>query len=130
MGLCDIHEATLDTRTSFHNQNTFICEISTNILYQYILTVLWFMFIISISISILGFISNVSNHLFHLLCYANAFSSKSIHRYITLRETEYLIYIKKENMIMYGDVLRKLKQHRVDLTGKISDGLDTSNGFV
>ena len=33
-------------------------------------------------------------------------------------------------MILYGDVMRKLRQQRADLSGKVSDGFETSNGFV
>lgn len=130
MGFCDINEASLDTRTKFANQNKFICEISTNILYQYVLIVLWFLFIISISISVFGLILNVLGQFYHLLCHARSTPKKTIYRYISLRETEYLIFIKKKNLILYGEILRKLKQTRQDLQGKIGDGFETSNGFV
>ena len=130
MGFCDINEASLDTRTTFANQNKFICEISTNILYQYVLIVLWFLFIISISISAFGLILNVLGHFYHLLCHARNTPKKTIYRYISLRETEYLVFIKKKNLVLYGEILRKLKQTRQDLQGKIGDGFETSNGFV
>ena len=56
---------------------------------------------------------------------------KTISRILTLRESEYLDFIKKKDMVMYGDVLRKLKQQRSDLQGKIPhDDFENSNGFV
>ena len=55
-----------------------------------------------------------------------------IGRVLTLRESEYLEFIKKKDMVMYGEVLRKLKQQRSDLQGKIAHNeFETSNnGFV
>lgn len=130
MGLCDIHEATADVSSSTENINKFICEISPNILYQYVLIILWFLFVISISMSILGLVSNIAEHMYRVACLGRATAKKTIYRYITLRETEYLTFIKKKNMVLYGDVLRKLKQQRADLQGKFMEGFETSNGFV
>lgn len=130
MGLCDIEEATSDIQTTFINQNTFICEISPNILYQYVLIVLWFLFVISIAISGLGFVYTISEYIYHLTCFGKASARKTIYRHITLRETEYLSFIKKKNMVLYGQILRKLKQQRSDLQGKFVDGFETSNGFL
>ncbi|XP_057297140.1 innexin inx2-like isoform X2 [Hydractinia symbiolongicarpus] len=127
MGLCDIHEATADVSSSTENINKFICEISPNILYQYVLIILWFLFVLSISMSILGLVSNIAEQVYRL---GSATSKKTIYRYITLRETEYLTFIRKKNMVLYGDVLRKLKQQRADLQGKFMEGFETSNGFV
>ena len=130
MGYCEVEEASKDELTVHHNSYVFLCEISTNVLYQYVLVVLWFLFIISISISIIGLISALTEHLMHIICFGRSSPKKTITRVLTLRETEYLQFIKKKNMVMYGDVLRKLKQQRSDLQGKILDGFETSNGFV
>ena len=54
MGFCDIHESSLEKRIAFHNKNRFICEISPHILYQYVFMVLWFFFISSVFISLIG----------------------------------------------------------------------------
>uniref|UniRef100_A0A7M5XBA1 Innexin n=1 Tax=Clytia hemisphaerica TaxID=252671 RepID=A0A7M5XBA1_9CNID len=130
MGYCEVEEASKDQLTVHHNSYVFLCEISTNILYQYVLVVLWFLFIISICISIIGLLSALFGHLFKLTCYSRSSPKKTIYRVITLREAEYLNFIKTKNMVMYGEVLRKLKQQRSDLQGKIIDGFETSNGFV
>ena len=130
MGYCEVEEASKDQLTVHHNSYVFLCEISTNILYQYVMVVLWFLFIISITISILGFISALLGYLPNILCYNRNSPKKTISRVLTLRENEYLDFIKKKDMVMYGDVLRKLKQQRSDLQGKIVDNFETSNGFV
>ena len=59
MGICEIHEATKDTTKSFTNANKFICELSPNILYQYVLIILWFFMVFSIAVAIAGLVLNV-----------------------------------------------------------------------
>ena len=54
MGYCDVHEASIDLRNTFHNENRYICEISPHILYQYVLAVMWFFFIASCLIATTG----------------------------------------------------------------------------
>ena len=133
MGYCLIAEAHLDKRQSHHNEFKFVCEISPNILYQYVLMVLWFMFIISIGVSILGLVANVTGHMSTLLCFSSAWAKRlpktQMVKVMTLREAEYLTYIRKKNLVVYGEVLRKLKQQRADMR-KISEGFETANGFV
>ena len=116
MGFCEIHEAHQDIRVAFHSRNKFICEISPNILYQYVLMVLWFMFVVSIAISIVGFLANLSSHISKWFCLSpKSTTTREITKVLTLRETEYLSHIRKKNMVVYGDVLRRLKQQRVDM---------------
>lgn len=116
MGFCDIEEAMQDTKNVYHNSNKFICEISPNILYQYILMVLWFFFVASIIISIVGLVSYIAKHLYHFAIYCSL-EQKSIYQSLTLREIEYLDYIKRKNLVLYGDVMRILRDER----GGISD---------
>ena len=130
MGYCEVEEASKDQLTVHHNSYVFLCEISTNILYQYVLVVLWFLFIISITISVLGLLGALVGHLANMACFGRSSPKKIICRVLTLRESEYLKFIKKKDMVMYGEVLRKLKQQRTDLQGKIVDSFETSNGFV
>lgn len=130
MGYCEVEEASKDELTVHHNSYVFLCEISTNILYQHVLVVLWFLLMISTSISIFGLIGAILSYLPNVLCYNRNTPKKTISRVLTLRESEYLDFIKRKDMVMYGNVLRKLKQQRSDLQGKIVDNFETSNGFV
>ena len=130
MGFCDIHEASKDTRQTFHNENRLICEISPHILYQYVLMVLWFFFVASITISVMGVVGYIVGHGYYMLYYGKASPKKTIYRYLTLREIEYLQFIKRKNMIVYGEITRKLQENRKDLQGKSISEMDTSNGFV
>ncbi|XP_066935891.1 innexin inx2-like [Clytia hemisphaerica] len=132
MGMCDVEESATNLGATAHNSHSFVCEMSTHVLYQYVLLVMWFLFVVSISISIIGCLSQVLGYFLHFMF--GQFGStpkKTILRVITLREAEYLKFIKSKNMVMYGEVLRKLKQHRSDLQGKIAhEDFETSNGFV
>lgn len=118
MGFCEIFEGSKDIRTTFVNENKFICEISPNVLYQYVLVVLWYLFIISIIVSIIGLLLYI---LFHIQNYIRCFqicrSPKNefdiVARDLTLRELEYLRFMRKKNLNAYGDVIRMLHQQRM-----------------
>ena len=129
MGLCDVQEAALDIQSTFHNENRFICEISPHILYQYVLMVLWFFFVAGIVISISGWINYVIIHLYHMLCFGKLCCRKTIYQYLTLREIEYLQYMKKKNLVQYGAVLRKLKEHRYEMVAvkTVQDSVRTNH---
>ena len=145
MGICELEESTLNNNAATFNTHLLLCEISSHILYQYVLIFLWFLFIASITVSIVGLmymlggyaISSILGSLDGMegvrcsIAGRNHSPKKTISRILTLRESEYLDFIKKKDMVMYGDVLRKLKQQRSDLQGKIPhDDFENSNGFV
>lgn len=113
MGFCDIHEATRDQRNTHINQHKFICEISPHVLYQYVLMILWFLIIIGLLISILGLL----HMLFNIVCSVACFQtydgrSRKLFKQITLREIDYLEYIRRKNLPMYGEVCKLLKEHK------------------
>lgn len=115
-GYCEIQEAHMDIRNVFFNTNKFICEISPNILYQYTFIVLWFCMVLSIMISIIGFLINVLGHVVTVTCFLrNGNPARQIYKILTLRECEYLTFIRRKNIPLYGDILRKLKESREDM---------------
>ena len=135
MGFCDIQEASYDRLTTYHNQNRVLCEISPNILYQYVLMVLWFFFVASISVSICGLVSYIGGHLYRVIFFSKASPKGTLYKFLSLREIEYLQFIKKKNMVVYGDVLRKLKQHRFNTHdagggGVVDSDYEASNKLV
>jgi len=115
-GFCEIQEASMDVRNVFFNKSKFICEISPNILYQYVLIVLWFIMIISVIISVIGFLLHLSS-LFEVIgCFCHDTGSvQRIYKVLTLRECEYLTFIRRKNMPLYGEVLRHLCKARHDM---------------
>lgn len=123
MGLCDIIEGSKDIRSTFTNQNKFICEISPNVLYQYVLLVLWFLFVSSIVISSIGVALKCSRLIY------TAFSvriSKELPRNkrelmkvlsaeLTLRELQYLQSIQNRNTFIYQKLIRRLTSNYANL---------------
>ena len=115
MGFCEITEGSTDVRSSYANQNKFICEISPNVLYQYVLLVLWFLFVISIVISNLGVCLLVGTHMWtSIQCYMfrsrNVKSVYTVCKNMTLREIDYTKFIQAKNLPLYGDVIRTLQE--------------------
>lgn len=115
MGFCEIHESSKDSRQKFTNTNKFVCEISPNILYQYVLIILWFLIVFSIIISICGLIINLVGHLVTVTCFLRHDSpSKAIYKRLTFREVEYLEMIRRRNIPAFGEIIRRLQQQRID----------------
>ena len=115
MGFCEIHESSKDVRQTFTNTNKFVCEISPNILYQYVLIILWFLIVFSIIISCCGLLINLVGHLVTVTCFLRHDNpSKEIYQRLTFREVEYLEMIRRHNIPVFGEILRKLQVSRVD----------------
>ena len=115
MGFCEIHESSRDVRQTFTNTNKFVCEISPNILYQYVLIILWFLIVFSIIISSCGLLINLVGHLVTVTCFLRHDNpSREIYQRLTFREVEYLEMIRRHNIPVFGDIVRKLQVSRVD----------------
>jgi hypothetical protein len=114
-GFCEVLELGKDIKHTLFNTHKFVCEISQNVLYQYVLIVLWFLFILGMVISCIGFISQLVDHLITITCFLSQGSqAKRVYQSLTLRECEYLEYIRKKDMLVYGKLIRKLKEERLD----------------
>jgi len=113
MGFCDIHEASRDVRNTFINRHKFICEISPHVLYQYVMVVLWFLLVVGIVVSICGLLSALFGHLVTVVCFMGAQEpARNMYRVLTLREIDYLEYIRRKDMPKYGEILTKLRDER------------------
>lgn len=113
MGYCDVHEASTDIRNTFHNKNRYICEISPHVLYQYVLAVLWFFFVASNLIALIGFFVYAVTNAYYLWYCIKTSPKQKIYQELTLREIEYLEYIKATDLAQYGDILRELKNSHI-----------------
>ena len=115
-GLCEIQEAAMDVRHISFNKNKFICEISPNILYQYVLIVLWFLMVLSLIISVIGVLLFCFGQVITRVFFVRSSDSSSrVEEILTLRECEYLTYIRRKNLLLYGEVVRYLLHTRHDL---------------
>lgn len=123
MGFCDVHESIKDKRITFNNVNKFVCEISPNILYQYVLIILWFLIVFSIIISISGLLISLVGHLVTITCFLRHDNpAREIYRILTFRECEYLEMVRRHNIPVFGEIVRKLQTQRTDcLTTKSFD---------
>lgn len=108
MGFCDIHEATHDVRNTHINTHRFICEISSHVLYQYVLTALWFFLVVGVVVSAVGLIKSAGGYAYSLALLCN---KQSLRKW-TLREIEYFEVIRKNNKELYKQVLRALPNNR------------------
>lgn len=104
----------------WNNSHKFVCEVSQNVMYQYILLVIWLFMVAGMCISAASFIHLLSQYLravFWMHNPSNCRESMSgkIHSLLTLREIEYLEMIKTINLSLYGEILRELTKARPDL---------------
>ena len=119
MGICEIHEGSRDIRSSIVNKHKFVCEISPNILYQYVLIVLWWLMMLNILISSAGFLANILQHcrLWTLFVFRGK-EMLFVYRQLTLRECTYLEYIRSKEILLFAEIVKKLaiyKQNDLEL---------------
>lgn len=113
MGFCDIHEATRDQRNTHINQHKYICEISPHVLYQYVLMILWFLIIIGLIVSVVGVIVMVVYRIMSIACCQKGdHRSKILFQKLTLREIDYLEYIRRKNLPMYAEVCKQVVERK------------------
>ena len=130
-GLCELHETRLDATNEYANSIRMICEIKANVLYQYIFIAIWFLLVISIFMSCVGVIVNMFGHFIYGLRLAKKeTSSKYIYRYLTFRECEYLEFIRRKNLSVYGSVFRALTKSKVQKSqySGVKVGTNMANG--
>ncbi|XP_066925423.1 uncharacterized protein [Clytia hemisphaerica] len=112
---CEVHEAAQDIKNVITNKHKFVCELSQHILYQYVFIICWFTMVISIAVAVLGFIMQIAEHIMTMACFMKGGApARKMYQVLTLRECEYLEYIRRKNMPLYGAVIQKLKEERYD----------------
>lgn len=121
-GLCDVLELGKDIKHSLYNSHRFVCEISQNILYQYVLALLWILFITGMVVSVLGLLLLIGEHVAMqtiTVTYDDGDHTKKVYSALTLRECQYLECIRKKDIIAFTNVIRKLKDERLHLDGNV-----------
>ena len=106
-GYCEFYESARDIKQTKANKFKIVCELSQHILYQYCLLVLWFCFVIGMGVSMLGFLHLLWTYLSNLML----IRCDGTFRGITLRQMDYILYIKTRDKNLYGDTMMKLKEH-------------------
>lgn len=126
-GLCDVLELGKDVKHNLFNSHRFVCEISQNVLYQYVLALLWILFVMGMVISVLGLLMLIGEHVAMHAVTVTKYndSDQKVYASLTLRECQYLECIRKKNVIMFTNVIRKLKDEKLhmDSNGYLSNSI-------
>ena len=104
-GYCEFYETARDVKQSKSNKIKLVCEISQHVLFQYCLLILWFAIVVGILVSVFGFIHQVGTY----LSYAAGSKKKGLrHGGMTLREMDYIAYIKSRDNNIHHEIIRTL----------------------
>jgi len=111
-GLCEVHESSQDIKQIHKNKYKFVCEISQHVLYQYAFIIIWFAMVAGIIIAIVGLIIHLVDHIITALCFlrGSGEGGRKMYKKLCLRECQYLEYIRRKNMPLYGNVLALLRR--------------------
>ena len=114
-GLCQVFTTARDVKTEVKNVHTYICELSQHVLYQYILIIMWYMFVFGIIISVIGLIQHaIKQAMAFLVMSTQGEEVKNIYRKVSVREKEYLEFFRRKNLPIFSAVLKKVKQIDAD----------------
>jgi len=108
--ICEVFEEAADIKHTVMNSHKFVCELSNFILYQYILIVIWFAQVIGVVVSVIGLIMCIID-IVMVLCFVKPTSDaqKNIYNRLSIRECEYLEYVRKKNLALYGKLIDLLE---------------------
>lgn len=110
-GYCEMYESARDVKHTLANKHKFVCELSQNILYQYVLVVLWFAIVFGIVISSVGLVLLIIHYaigMFGIKFYGR--TNRKIFKSLSFREIEYLEFIQRKNVVLYQEILEKLRE--------------------
>ncbi|XP_066929704.1 innexin inx2-like [Clytia hemisphaerica] len=106
-GYCEIWSSAKDIRDTHANRHKVICEISQHVLYQYTFILLWLLIVIGILVSAIGLIVSffkVFSACMGMRQIGLTPESKKIFRNLTARQWDYLVFLKQQNIGVYGEV--------------------------
>jgi len=114
-GMCEVTEISNDVKVNYFNTHRFVCEVSQHVLYQYTLVILWYCFVAGIVISSLGLLLRIVDHIITVTCFLmQGGEAWKVYRTLSLRECEYLEYIRRKDMVLYNELQQQIKRERVD----------------
>lgn len=113
-GYCEVVSSSRDETKSHANNYKFACELSQNILSQYALILLWFVLIGGLIVSILGLVAMLVDHLITFVFMSfHGNMARKIYGRLTMRECEYLEFIRRRNIPFYSEVLQQVREVRL-----------------
>jgi len=113
-GFCEVHEAAQDIKHVVTNTHKFVCEMSQHILYQYAFIIIWFAMVFAIVVAVVGLLALLVDYFMTATCFlkGGGDTSRNMYNRLTLRECQYLEFIRKKNLALYGEVIQQLKAER------------------
>lgn len=113
--LCDVLEQGKDIKHTLTNEHRFVCEISQHILYHYVLIALWFLIILGMVVSCVGIVIMILEYALRSLKFAREEeAARKVFSTLSIREGEYLDFVRKKNVPVYGSLIRKLYLERFE----------------
>ena len=113
--LCDVLEQGLDIKHTLTNEHRFVCEISQHILYHYVLIALWFLIILGMVVSCVGIVIMLLEYALRSVKFAREEeAARKVFSTLSIREGEYLDFVRKKNVPVYGSLIRKLYLERFE----------------
>jgi len=115
-GMCDVLELGMDIKHNLFNEYSLVCEISQHVLYHYVLMAIWFLIIIGLVLSIVGIIHHLALHILRARFFANEeIAAQRLYNALSVREGEYLNFIRRKNVVAYGSIIRALHKQRFEI---------------
>lgn len=110
-GLCQVQSSGQDVKNTVINVQTYVCELSQHILYQYILLVLWYALVFGIIVSIVGLMKHIYSLVANTVFVdAHGTDVNKAYKHLTAREKEYMNFIRRKNMAVFGELIKKLNE--------------------
>jgi len=129
-GYCDVLEEWIDIKHSVINEHKLPCEISQHILYQYVMMALWFLIVLGIVLSVVGLLTLLVQYaVWEIEFDKHEVMSKVVHKHITIRQGEYLMFIRRKNEIVYGDIIDNLYEKLKGDPRNINSGIGMNGGY-
>lgn len=121
-GMCDVLELGKDIKHRLFNEYSLVCEISQHVLYHYVLFAIWFLIVIGLVLSVVGIIQHVVSHLLRTKLFSTEEeTTQKVYSALTIRESEYLNFIRRKNQIVFGSLVRAIYKQRFEIKGDRMD---------
>jgi len=112
-GFCDVLELGQDVKYGLTNDYHLMCEISQHVLYHYVLIAIWFAMIFGIVASVVGFIELLIRMALRSFFFAKEEeAAMKVFKHLPIRQQEYLDFVRKKNVPVYGKLIRVLYHSR------------------
>ncbi|XP_057309783.1 innexin inx3-like [Hydractinia symbiolongicarpus] len=108
-GFCDIMEMGADKIHHVGNNLTSVCELSQHVLYHYVLMAIWFLLVLGMVVSVIGIGLLLFQYIYRTVMFGKCeVAAMRVFSVLTIRQGEYLDFIRKKNVPVYGALIRKL----------------------